>query len=157
MEVASVVDGARLVDVGGHEVVKPRLGTRGQRRRCVGRLGLQALDGVDVGLLLRGREITPETCRVSARTSNGGLVKVWLGQVKHSPFPADAKLAQRARAAALDAPLGLCLLKSRGDLQVGRLGQTFQFLERLNRIRRHFGRGIKRHDGGGLKGHKGEK
>lgn len=74
MEVAGVVDGERLVDVGGHEVVKPRLGARGQRRGSVGRLGLQALDGVDVGLLLRGRESTPETCRVSARTSMG----VWL-------------------------------------------------------------------------------
>jgi hypothetical protein len=51
-EAAAVVDLHGLVDVHGNEVVEAALGSRGFRRWRVGRLRLQALDGVDVILLL---------------------------------------------------------------------------------------------------------
>lgn len=50
-EVPRVVDGQGVVDVRSDEVVEPRFGTRRYRGWGEGRLGLEALDGVYVGLL----------------------------------------------------------------------------------------------------------
>lgn len=51
-EVARVVDAQGLVDVSRDEVIEASLGTGSHRRRRQGRLGLDTLDGIDVGLLL---------------------------------------------------------------------------------------------------------
>lgn len=51
-EVSSVVDDLGLVDVSGYPVVEPSLCAGSERRGRLGGLGLEALDGVDVSLLL---------------------------------------------------------------------------------------------------------
>lgn len=51
-EVTSVVDAQGLVDVSRDEVIEASLGTGSNRRRRQGRLGLDTLDGIDIGLLL---------------------------------------------------------------------------------------------------------
>ena len=58
-EVARVVDGHGLVDVGGDEVIEAGLRAGNKRTRGQGRLGLQALDGRDVRLLLVRRQGAP--------------------------------------------------------------------------------------------------
>lgn len=58
-EVTSVVDHLSLVQMNSNPVIETRLGTSGERRRRLGRFGLETLDSVDVRLLLRLGESAP--------------------------------------------------------------------------------------------------
>lgn len=64
-EVACVVDVQGLVDVSGHIVVEASLGTRGDVGRSPGRLALETLDCVDVGLAFLLGKGAPEKTKAS--------------------------------------------------------------------------------------------
>lgn len=76
-EVGRVVDRVRLLDVHGDEVVEAAARAGDLARRRLGRRGLQALDGGDVRLALRHRQVGPlpaDGRRLKGAAAAGGLL-----------------------------------------------------------------------------------